>query len=551
MILSFTTPEIRAVLLAAAGYFLWKIYKVLVFVYRSPLRILPGPPSPSWVYGNSKEVFAVEQNSLPDKWFAQYGKTYVDHEFFMTPRLWTLDPVALNHILMHDADYQRPEVNIRRFSETIGKGILFVQGEEHRRQRRILNPAFGPMQVRDLTEIFVRKSNELRDYWMHATRAGPATVNVHADLSKTTLDIIGLAGFGYDFHALNLEGKPNELNTAFRQLFANSPARQASVLATLATWFPILELIPSKQRKRVMGAGAVIKRVGMQLVAERKTAILREMSEMHKDGIERKDLKDRDLLTLLIKANMAKDVPESQRLSDEDVLGRDALRSSFLLAGHETTSNATTWALYALSQKPEIQQKLREELLSLDTDTPTMDDLNSLPYLDAVVRETLRLHGPVAMLIREAKKDDVIPLSEPFTDRYGRVHNEIRIAKGNKVALPIIAIQRSKDIWGEDALEFKPERWQQPPETISTIPGVWGHMLTFIGGPRACIGYRFSLVELKAILFSIIRAFEFEMALPKEEICIKTAPVQRPSVRSAPGQGWQLPLLVKPYKGDA
>ena len=55
-----------------------------------------------------------------------------------------------------------------------------------------------------------------------------------------------------------------------------------------------------------------------------------------------------------------------------------------------------------------------------------MDDLNSLPYLDTVVRETLRLHGPVAMLIREAKKDDVIPLSEPFTDRYGRVHKEIR-----------------------------------------------------------------------------------------------------------------------------
>ncbi|KAI0656548.1 cytochrome P450 [Cubamyces menziesii] len=544
---SFIFSEIRIVVFAATGYILWRIYNHLVLVYRSPLRILPGPPSPSWVYGNSKEIFATEGNSLPDKWFAQYGKTYVDHEFFMTPRLWTLDPLALNHILMHDADYTRPDVNIRRFAETIGKGILFVQGEEHRRQRRILNPAFGPMQIRDLTEIFVRKSNDLRDYWMHATQAGPATINVHADLSKTTLDIIGLAGFGYDFHALNLEGKPNELNLAFRGLFANSTARQASLLATLAAWFPILEHIPTKQRKAVLGAGAVIKRVGMQLVAERKAAILREASEMHKDGIERKDLKDRDLLTLLIKANMAKDIPESQRLSDQDVLGQIP---TFLLAGHETTSTAATWALYALSQKPEVQQKLREELLSLDTENPTMDDLNSLPYLDAVVRETLRLHGPVAMLIREAKKDDVIPLSEPFTDRYGRVHKEIRIAKGNKVALPIVAIQRSKEIWGEDAMEFKPERWQQPPEAISTIPGVWGHMLTFIGGPRACIGYRFSLVELKAILFAIIRAFEFEMALPKEEICIKTAPVQRPSVRSTPEKGWQLPLLVKPYKGD-
>ena len=100
--------------------------------------------------------------------------------------------------------------------------------------------------------------------------------------------------------------------------------------------------------------------------------------------------------------------------------------SSFLLAGHETTATASTWALYALSQKPDIQQKLREELFSISTDTPTMDELNSLPYLDAVVRETLRLHSPVTFIVREAKKDDVIPLSEPITDRYGRAHREIR-----------------------------------------------------------------------------------------------------------------------------
>ena len=75
--------------------------------------------------------------------------------------------------------------------------------------------------------------------------------------------------------------------------------------------------------KEVTVASAVIRRVGTRLVAERKAAILREALEKHKDTIERKDLKDRDLLTLLIKANMAKDVPENQRLSDEDVLGRE------------------------------------------------------------------------------------------------------------------------------------------------------------------------------------------------------------------------------------
>ncbi|KAH9894821.1 cytochrome P450 [Cubamyces lactineus] len=546
MALSRTSPDVLAVLFVASGYLIWRIYKFLAFTLGSPLRIWLGPQTPSWLYGNLREMLEVEDSALPDKLFERYGKVYVDREFFMTPRLWTLDTVALNYIMTHESDYARPELNLKELSNTLGKGLLFVRGEQHRQQKRILNPAFGPTQVRDLTEIFVRKSNELRTYWMHATKAGPTVINVNADLSKMTLDVIGQAGFGYDFNALNLEGKPSELSIAFRQLFVSSSAGQASVLGYLASCFPILSLIPNKRRKSMASAAAVIKRVGMQLVAERKAAILREASEKHKDGVERKDLKSRDLLTLLIKANMAKDVPESQRLSDEDVLGQIP---TFLLAGHESTATASTWALYALSQRPNIQQKLRQELLSVDTDTPTMDELNALPYLDAVVRETLRLHSPVTFIVREAKRDDVIPLGEPITDRYGRVHKEIRVEKGNKIALPVIAMHRLKEIWGEDAMEFKPQRWQRPPEEISVIPGVWGHLLTFLGGPRACIGYRFSLVELKAILFSIIRGFEFEMAMPLEEYQIKTAQLQRPSIRSAPEKGWQLPLLVKPYKG--
>src|SRR5438309_414607 len=86
---------------------------------------------------------------------------------------------------------------------------------------------------------------------------------------------------------------------------------------------------------------------------------------------------------------------------------------TFLVAGHETTSTATTWALYALTQAPEIQTKLRKELLSVSTDNPTMDELNELPYLEAVVRETLRLYAPVPSTIRVAVKDDVLPLGTP------------------------------------------------------------------------------------------------------------------------------------------
>ncbi|KAI9059128.1 cytochrome P450 [Trametes sanguinea] len=531
-----TYQDVLAVFLAASAYGLWKVHQWWRYALKSPLRNLPGPPTASLIYGNMKEVFEVEDHSRPDEWFARYGKHFVDNGLLMEPRLWTLDARALSHILAHDEDYGRPEMTSKTLGELLGRGVLLVEGEEHRQQRRIMNPAFGPAQIRDLTEIFLQKADELARVWSRATQDGPARVNVHADLGKTTLDVIGLAGFGYDFHALNEEGKPNELNVAFRTFFANA-AGPLSLGSYLRNRLSILKLIPNARAKRVEDSARTVRCIGTELVQARKAALLQEMQEKNIDGLQRQDLQGRDLLTLLIRANMAKDVPDNQRLSDEDVVGQIP---TFLLAGHETTSTSTTWALYALSKNLGAQKKLREELLTIGTDTPTMDELSALPYLDMVVRETLRLHAPVAMLFREARKDDAIPVSEPFTDRYGK------IAKGNKVILPILALHRSKEIWGEDVLEFKPERWEQPPDAIAHVPGIWGHLLAFIGGPRACIGYRFSLIEMKAILFTLIRAFEFELAFPPERILIKTAPLQRPFLRDE--EGAQLPLLITPVR---
>lgn len=116
---------------------------------------------------------------------------------------------------------------------------------------------------------------------------------------------------------------------------------------------------------------------------------------------------------------------------------------------------------------------------------------------------------------------------------------------------------------------LRPERWESTPEAAASIPGIWGNMLTFLGGPRACIGYRFALVEyarlsfrivwhiglipfslflsrMKALLFTLIRAFEFELAVPPEDIAKRTALVQRPIVLSDPDGGHQMPLLLKP-----
>ncbi|OJA09059.1 hypothetical protein AZE42_04725 [Rhizopogon vesiculosus] len=510
-----------------------------------------------------RDIFNAENSVLHEQWVKEYGTTLKYKGFFYTDRLFTMDTRALNHVLTHSSDYQKPSQVRYNLSRILGEGVLFVEGGlnivnrqvfaifpyvkrcdfDAMSQRRIMNPAFGPAQIRALTDIFFSKSIKLRDVWSTMTASGEHAIRIDVMgwLSKMTLDVIGLAGFNYEFDALNSNEKPNELNQAFSVMF--SAGQRVSLLPILKAWIPLLRWIPSDRDRKIDMAQNTMNRIGRQLLSDAKAAI---MSSYGGGLIEKSSLQGRDLLSLLVRANMATDIPESQRISDEDVL---AQVPTFLVAGHETTSTATTWALYALCLRPDIQTKLREELLTVETDTPSMDELMALPYLDAVVRETLRVHAPVPSTVRIAMKDDILPLDTPFTDKYGVVHAGIKISKGDPIFIPILAINRSEAIWGTDAKEFNPDRWASPPEVASQVPGVWGHLLTFLGGPRACIGYRFSLVEMKALLFTLLRAFEFELAVPASDIGKKSTIVQRPILLSDPENKNQLPLLVKPYRG--
>jgi len=395
-----------------------------------------------------------------------------------------------------------------------------------------MNPAFGPAHVRELTGIFVEKAIQLRDVWAAESlkQGGIGRIDVLSWLSKMTLDVIGLAGFNYKFEAL--KNQQNELNDALAAVF--KAELKLDIIPLLKARYPVFRFIRTERDIQIDEAQKTMSRIGNQLLRESKASA--GGSNVKGSG--------RDLLSLLVRSNMATDLPESQRLTDQDVL---AQVPTFIVAGHETTSTGTVWALYALTQDQRVQNKLRKELLTVDADNPTMEQLNALPYLDMVVRETMRVHPPVAATSRAAMKDDLLPLANPFTDNKGRVHNDVRIRKGDLILISIVAVNRDKSIWGEDAEEFRPERWESIPEATSAIPGVWSNLLTFLGGPRACIGYRFSLVEMKALLFTLVRAFEFDLAVPAKDIIKKSTIVQRPLLVNNPEVGNQMPLLIKPY----
>ncbi|KAE9397676.1 cytochrome P450 [Gymnopus androsaceus JB14] len=522
--------------LSAYGLFL--VAQYVYWQLTSPLQTLPGPPNSSFMYGNSREIQDAENSVVHEKWVEEYGST-ITYKWFFENRLYTLDAKALNHVLMNSYDYQKPEIIRWNLKNILGSGILVQEGDEHKLQRKVMNPAFGASQIRELTEIFVDESLHLRDVWMAqvGTDDKSARVDVLSWLSRMTLDVIGRSGFNYRFNALG-STEPDELNKAFSIIFGTST--RLTLWTMLQSFIPILRVFPTSNESTKKDARQTMDRIGQQLLQESKKHLMAT-------GEKGNNWRAKDLLSLLVRSNMSKDIAPNQRMSDEDVI---AQVPSFIVAGHETTSTATTWALYALTQHKEIQRKLREELLQVPTESPTMDILNSLPYLDAVVRETLRVHAPVPSTGRVAMKNDILPLATPFTDKNGVVHDGIPVRKGESIFIPILAMNRAKSLWGEDAREFNPERWMKPdgiPNSVSSIPGVWGNMMSFLGGPHACIGYRFSLVEMKALLFVLVRAFEFDLAVPKEDIISKTSIVQRPHLKSEPEKGSQLPLYIKPY----
>ncbi|KAJ7063670.1 cytochrome P450 [Mycena amicta] len=521
------------------AYVLYHVLRLLYSEYRSPLRHLPGPKSTHWLFGNIRDIWKAENSVLHEQWVREHGDTIKYKGFFGMTRLYTVDTKALNHFLTNSFIYQKPEPQRIALTRILGPGILVAEGEDHKKQRKIMNPAFGYPQVRELTGIFLEKSGELRDIWAAEIRKSQddvARVNILPWLGKATLDIIGLAGFNYHFNSLSAEGE-SELGKAFDTIF--SGAEQFGILAIVKIWIPAMRFIRTTLDKSMDAAQETMMRIARKLLQDSK-------KEMEESGTFEKGSgpQSRDLLSLLVRANTAKDLPPSQRLSDADVM---AQIPTFFFAGHETTGTGTTWALFALTQNKAAQKRLREELLAVPTDNPTMDEINALPYLDCVVRETMRIYAPVPSTVREATQDDVVPLATPFTDLNGVVHDTLRVTKGQTIMIPILAMNRDPRIWGPDAMEFVPERWER--ETISnSIPGVWGHMLTFLGGPRACIGTMLTLIipfRTKCLLFSLIRAFEFDLAVPVEDIGKKSSVTQRPLVKSEPSAGHQLPLLVK------
>ncbi|KAG2147447.1 cytochrome P450 [Suillus bovinus] len=511
--------------------------------WQSKTTQLPGPPRTSLAYGVSHDL-ALSQDSaaMYERWATEYGVVYMIPSVLGRTEVVMCDPRAIAHFYARETwTYVQTPLSLALLESSIGKGLLWSEGETHKRQRKALTPAFSNAAIRKLTSVFYDSAYKARIYnakgkWdsvIESSKDGDAVIEVQSWMNHISLDTVGIAGFSHDFGSL--DGKHASVTEVFDTFGSNQQASAVNqVFILLASVFPIILKIPTKRQDLLKKLGVTMGKISQELLTR---------SRQEKDENMNEKDEEKSIIGLLIKSE---DQNTELHMSPEEVL---AQMKVLLLAGYETTSITLTWALIELSRHTDIQTRLREELLAFGPD-PTYDQLKAnLPYLDAVVHEILRLHPSVPELNRLAAADDIIPLSEPVRTVSGTMTDSIYIAKGTLITIPVAAINRSLAIWGPDAKEFKPDRWLTDEGISGKAKEVQGHrhLLTFVDGPRTCLGKDFAIMEFKTVLSVLVKSFVFEMRdgldTPVE---IARGILPRPRVVGEDGIG--VPLRVRRYE---
>ncbi|KZP32059.1 cytochrome P450 [Athelia psychrophila] len=528
-----------------ASWIIWLISKH--FFVRHALSNIPGPPCPSFIKGHIGELFSPQAWDLYQGLYDKFGTVVKVYGFFGGQHLYVCDPKALQHILVKDQDTYEPSDSFIQSNKLLfGNGLVATMGDHHRRQRKLLNPVFSSRHLAEMIPVFYEVTSKLRDSISEKVRHGPQDIDMLHWLSRTALELIGQSGLGHSFDDLGPQSRPNEYTYALKNLaptmmrlnFFRMFLRYVAGWGTPGFRRYIVERIPMADLQKVVEMVDTMYDTSIGIFMSKKAALAKG-----DEAVIAQVGRGKDIMSVLLKANLEASIKD--RLPEDELIAQISI---FTFAAFDTTSSALSRILHLLSQYPDVQTKLRREITAAREYGGDLDynGLDRLPYLDAVIRETLRLFPPVPIVSRLARKDMVLPLSKPMKGADGMPTSEIFVPKGTMTFISVITANRNPEIWGPDSYEWKPERWLSALPTSVTdahYPAVYANLMTFIGGSRACIGFKFSELEMKVVLSLLLESFTF--AETKEKIEWNTAAVMSPVVAdSSLEMKPRLPLIV-------
>jgi cytochrome P450 len=378
---------------------------------------------------------------------------------------------AARHVLITNQDNYRKGLEYELLRIVLGDGLLTSEGETWRQQRRLVQPMFAKRYLKNFTAHMTQATAEVLESEQFANLPDGETVDVSEVMMALTLDIVGRALFGADLSGETARKVGPAMNDVLSLGTKMSRRLPTFVLAHLPGMNLEKAMSLNPEGRRFQAALADLKSVIDEMLEERS----------------RQDHTGDDLVGVMLSA---RDEETGETMSREQI-GDELM--TFMLAGHETTSNALAWTWRRLSLNPAVRERLFEEVDTVLGDRiPDMDDMDRLPWTRACVEEAMRLDSPVWTVGRQAIEEDEIL--------------GYRIPAGSSVMVLISMIHRDPRVWpnpeGYDPNRFLPENTKGRPRQA---------YMPFGAGRRVCVGSTFATVEATLLAAMISRKLRFDM----------------------------------------
>ncbi|KAF7760629.1 hypothetical protein Agabi119p4_10038 [Agaricus bisporus var. burnettii] len=499
------------------------------FFPSSRLRDIPGPPPESWVKG---QLFNAKGLEFHQNLVERYGGMVKVYGFFGDEQLYVSDSRALQSILVkeHDA-FEETSVFLETNKVIFGPGLVATKGDQHRRQRKATLSIFGVPQLRQILPTLYDISDKLCDV-LSVEFAGNRmkTIDMSNWMSRVALESVGRTVLGYSFDPLDSPHN-NPYTSAIKELiptiFKISLIRQfAPFLVRLGPpWLrrKLVEWTPSNIIQKLKDMSDIMHAQAKEILELKRQELRQNPHSVNE--IQEGQLKD--IISELIRMNEL--APASERLDENELTGQMTV---LVFGAQDTTSASLSRILWQLSHRPDIQEKIRGEIQALRNQKAmdphnarlSYEDLIRLSWLDAVIKETLRLYPPVPFVRRVATRDCTLPYMRGDEVAY------TSIPSGTILFVGIAGSNRSQAVWGDDAQEWKPERWLGNKGPKEKVPGIYSGMMSFLGGQRSCVGYRFADIEMKIILSTLLT--KFRLSATDDEIVWNLSQIISPSIRN-------------------